>query len=149
MFSIFKRRKTDPEFIATESWKRRRMHKRQRIERGWSEIDAWYGDMYLAKVIYQMLEHHKTLPYIPGAFLPDSFESYDIEASDETHIKWHKVLDESHINWLKVLDDIVIPLKKYATHDDHDYTLEESVKIYEDARIAMHLFADNFHNVNW
>lgn len=138
IFNIFKKRKTDPDFVATESWKRRRMHKRQRIEHGWSEIDAWYGNMYLAKVIYQMLEHHKTLPYTPFDFLPKNEENYDKEA-----------LYESHIKWIKMLDEIVIPLKKYATHDDHEYTLEEIAKIYEDAKIAMHLFADNFQYVWW
>ena len=112
-----KRSKTDPDFVASLPRKSRVKHRNQRKDRGWSDIDAWNGDLYLSKVISEMAIHYKAKGIHPFEYTPDE--------------------------WNKILDDIIAPLQFYNENKfgEDDLITDEHV---DNARKAMHLFAQNF-----
>lgn len=97
---------------------RRRKHRRQRAQRGWSVYDWWCGDDFILSVIADMAEAYKT----QGV-------GYPCNTSEE--------------EWAADLDKIIGPLRAYTTKQ-YDVTGDEAQEMWEQASIALHWFADNF-----
>lgn len=104
----------------TKAYKGRKLrkHKRERAKQGYSTYDWWSFDTYITWVIGNAVLDFKN----KGMGLHYGSNSAE---NDE---------------WL---DDIARPLLRYSEQkfDIHDY--EEDKKLYEEARAAMHTFAEH------
>lgn len=96
-----------------------RLHKKQRVEFGYSTFDWWSMDSYIAGVI---------------AHACDKF-------AKESH--GHPG-DMTYEEWQNYCSGIAAPLKLWASANRWKLSHEDEMKLYEEVKEAMHLFAERF-----
>lgn len=106
-----KDKKEDP-----ERWK---AHKAQRVKYGYSEVDWWNFDSYIAGVIAHACEKF---------------------VKDGHGYPWGRTMEE----WHKLCTDIARPLALWASPDRWEISYDDQVELYKQVQEALHKFADNF-----
>jgi len=70
----------------------------QRVFRGWDDRARWQFDMYIAKLISEIIPHYKTSIGIPDfLFAPyphDENYNYSIEDQEDAKRRWHQILND-------------------------------------------------------
>jgi len=106
-----KERKRDP-----EGWKK---HTKERVKYGYSEVDWWSFDSYIAGVIAHACE----------------------KFAAESHGHPGNMTAE---DWTALCLDISRPLALWASADRWELSWDDSLKLYTQVQEALHMFADNF-----
>lgn len=112
-------RKTGSE-SAQRMWKRVDRHNRERAQKGYSVYDWWNFDTFVCGLI--------------------------ANACRDFRLKSHgHPTDMPKEEWYEFLLGIETPLRVYA-EDKFDMCGDDALKVYEDAKAAMHRFADRLGN---
>ncbi|WP_369149070.1 hypothetical protein [Streptomyces sp. R44] len=98
--------------------KRQPRHRWERARRGFSYMDAWGFDLYIAGVIADACDHLRK-------------------------VRHGRPVDMTEAEWDAYLDSVAGPLHRYGDGDP-DATYDEDAAAYTDAVAAMHRFADKF-----
>lgn len=114
----------------------------QRIDRGYSDRDRWSFDLFLCKMLADVLPHFKNSREGQNAIYVNTEDDHLFFPDDKRFFVGTKKERQAAMDrWDQDVDNTVDSLRKYGEYELNIY--EGGLKDYEAAKVAMHWVATN------
>tara|TARA_B100001245_G_C22893491_1_gene430706 strand:- start:4535 stop:4999 length:465 start_codon:yes stop_codon:yes gene_type:complete len=132
------------EFLNLKEWVREARYRKQRINRGWSDRDAWGGGEHIAEVsagILRELNKEQNIVDWDWYFRENEWETFGYKNLDEVAQDIENYLDWELLSYSEPL---------YSQFGrDYETRWQIEIQLYEDYRQAMRFVAENIGALWW